>query len=81
MASCFVNHWGWKQLPVGVDAFCKQGGKRERISHKSCDVVASCPSADLDEVAGCKARVRSEEGQSYDIRVSGVRWAVNQSGL
>lgn len=68
---------------MGVNAFCKQGGKQEGISHKSRDVVASCPSADLDEGAGCKAL--GEEwaggGQSYDIWVSGVRWAVNQSGL
>lgn len=68
---------------VGVNVFCKQGGKREWISHKSCGVVASFPSADLGEVAGCKAWVGrgGEKKASYDVRASGARWAVNQRGL
>lgn len=40
---------------VGVNVFRKQGGKRERIPHKSPTVVVSFPSADLGEVAGCGA--------------------------
>lgn len=51
-------------------------------SHKSCDVVVSFPSGDLGEVARWEAWVgRGNKKNPYDIRASGARCAMNQSGL